>query len=56
MASLLHGPPSFKSAIHDNTELSKVDKFNYLRSMVTHGALEAISGLILTGANYDEAK
>ena len=46
---------SFKSAIHDNPELSKVDKFNYLRSMVTHGALEAISGLTLTGANYDEA-
>ena len=22
--------------------------------MVTHGALEAISGLTLTGANYDE--
>ena len=46
---------SFKSAIHENPELSKVDKFNYLRSMVTHGALEAISGLTLTGPNYDEA-
>ena len=46
---------SFNSAIHENPELSKVDKFNYLRSMVTHGALEAISGLTLTGANYDKA-
>lgn len=46
---------SFNSAIHENPELSKVDKFNYLRSMVTHSALEAISGLTLTGANYDEA-
>ena len=46
---------SFNSAIHENPELSKVDKFNYLRSMVTHGALEAISGLTLTDANYDEA-
>ena len=46
---------SFKSAIHQNPELSKVDKFNYLRSMVTHGALEAISGLTLNSANYDEA-
>ena len=45
---------SFNSAIHENPELSKVDKFNYLRSMVTHGALEALSGLTLTGANYDE--
>lgn len=46
---------SFKSAIHENPDLSKVDKFNYLRSMVTHGALEAISGLTLTAPNYDEA-
>ena len=38
---------SFNSAIHENPELSKVDKFNYLRSMVTHGALEAVSGLML---------
>ena len=46
---------SFKSAIHENSELSKKDKFNYLRYMVTNGALEAISGLTLTSANYDEA-
>ena len=46
---------SFSSAIHENPELSRVDKFNYLRSMVTHGALEAISWLTLTGANYDAA-
>lgn len=43
---------SFSSAIHANPDLSKVDKFNYLRSMVSHSALEAISGLTLTG---DEA-
>ena len=46
---------SFSSTIHENPELSSVDKFNYLRSLVTHSALEAISGLTLTGANYDEA-
>ena len=46
---------SFNSAIHENPELSKVDKFNYLRSMVTHAAAEAICGLTLTSANYDEA-
>ena len=38
-----------------DSELSKIDKFNYLRSMVTYWALEAISGLTLTSANYDEA-
>ena len=43
---------SFNSAIHANPDLSKVDKFNYLRSMVSHSALEAISGLTLTGDNY----
>ena len=31
---------SFNSAIHENSELSKIDKFNYLRSMITNGALE----------------
>ena len=46
---------SFNSAIHANPDLSKVDKFHYLRSMVSHSALEAISGLTLTGDNYDEA-
>ena len=46
---------SFNSAIHSNSDLSKVDKFNYLRSMVSSSALEAISGLTLTGDNYDEA-
>ena len=46
---------SVSSTIHENPELSRVDKFNYLISLVTHSALEAISGLTLTGANYDEA-
>ena len=46
---------SFNSAIHENPELSKVDKFNYLRSMITHAASEAISGSTLTSANYDAA-
>ena len=46
---------SFNSAIHENPELSKVDKFNYLRLMVTYAASEAICGLTLTSAKYDEA-
>ena len=46
---------SYRSAIHDNTALSEIDKFNYLKSLLTRGALEAVSGLALTAANYREA-
>ena len=46
---------SFKSAIHDNTTLSDIDKFNYLRSFLERSAREAIAGLTLTGPNYKEA-
>ena len=46
---------SFESAIHNSEELSDVDKFNYLRSLLKEGAYDAISGLTLTSANYEEA-
>ena len=46
---------SYKAAIHDNPDLTDVDKFNYLRSLLEGPALEAISGLTLTSANYQEA-
>lgn len=46
---------SFNSAIHSNPSLSSVDKFNYLRSLVELSAAEAIAGLTITSANYDEA-
>ena len=46
---------SYKSAIHDNASLSDIDKFNYLRSLLQGSALDAISGLTLTAANYKEA-
>ena len=46
---------SFKAAVHDNDGLSEVDKFNDLRGLLQHTALESISGLSLTGANYQEA-
>ena len=36
-------------------ELSNIEKFNYLRSLLTHSAAEAISRLALTAANYKEA-
>ena len=46
---------SYESAIHKNPTLSEIDKFNYLKSLLDHTAHEAIAGLTLTSANYDEA-
>ena len=46
---------SFESAIHNNVELTDVDKFNYLRSLLDRSARDAISGLTLSSANYKEA-
>ena len=46
---------AFKAAVHDNGVLSDIDKFNYLRGLLQRSALEAISGLALTAANYREA-
>ena len=46
---------SFDSAIHQNTGLNEVDKFNYLRSLLRGSARDAVSGLMLTEANYAEA-
>ena len=46
---------SFKAAVHDNTELTKIDKFNYLTSLLEGAAAHSIQGLTLSGANYDNA-
>ena len=46
---------SFQSAIHDNKNLSKVEKFNYLKSVLEGSAARAIAGLTLTASNYDSA-
>ena len=46
---------SFESAVHNNDDLTDVDKFNYLRSLLELTAYEAISGLTLSSANYREA-
>ena len=46
---------TFNSSIHSNPTLSSVDKFNYLMSLVESSAAEAIAGLTITSANYDEA-
>ena len=46
---------TFESAVHRNPVLSDIDKFNYLTSLLESAASEAIAGLTLTAANYDEA-
>ena len=43
------------STVHENTELSDIDKFNYLSSQLQSSAAAAVSGLALTEANYPEA-
>ncbi|XP_065918882.1 uncharacterized protein [Dysidea avara] len=47
---------SFKSAVDENNDLSVVDKFNYLQSLLEGPAAKSIQGLPLTAANYDCAK
>ena len=46
---------SYESAIHRNPDLTDIDKFNYLQSLVEHSAAEAIAGLTLSSSNYGEA-
>lgn len=46
---------SFESAVHKNPNLSTVDKFNYLKSLLMGTAQSVITGLALTSANYDKA-
>jgi hypothetical protein len=42
---------SYTSAIHDSPDLSDIDKFNYLNSLLESKAAEAIAGLKITSAN-----
>ena len=46
---------SFESAVHKNPNLSSVDKFNYLKSLLTGTAQSSVAGLALTSANYEKA-
>ena len=46
---------AFNSSIHNNPSLSSVHKFNYLVSLLESSAAEAIAGLSITSANYEEA-
>ena len=46
---------SFEAAIHKNSKLAAIDKFNYLNSLLEKTASEAIARLAITNANYEEA-
>ena len=46
---------SFEAAVDSNLDLSNIEKFNYLSSLLEGTAREAIAGLSLTEANYTEA-
>ena len=46
---------SYASAVHNNRDLSAVDKLNYLKSLLERSAYDAIAGLTLSAANYSEA-
>ncbi|XP_068741701.1 uncharacterized protein [Montipora capricornis] len=43
----------FEAAVHDNVDLPNVQKFTYLRSVLTGNALKAIDGFEANGANYE---
>uniref|UniRef100_A0A1X7U524 CCHC-type domain-containing protein n=1 Tax=Amphimedon queenslandica TaxID=400682 RepID=A0A1X7U524_AMPQE len=46
---------SYKAAVHDNSDLLPVQKFTYLRSLLSRSAQECIAGLTSTEANDTEA-
>ncbi|XP_045157294.2 uncharacterized protein LOC123523709 [Mercenaria mercenaria] len=46
---------SFESSIHNNESLSDVQKFSYLRSLLSDDAARVIEGFQLTHSNYMQA-
>ena len=46
---------SFKSAIHENSNILTIDKFNYLNSLLEGNAARTVQGLTLTSSNYHAA-
>ena len=46
---------SLKSTVHDDKGMLKIDKFNYLNSLLEGTALRAIQGLPIIEQNYDHA-
>nr|GBM70276.1 hypothetical protein AVEN_62568-1 [Araneus ventricosus] len=45
----------FECTIHNNGNLSKTEKFTYLKSLLSGNALSAISGFVLSDRNYDSS-
>lgn len=45
----------FVTAVHQNPNLTKTNKFSYLRSYLTGIAANVVAGLPLTEASYDNA-
>ena len=45
----------FKSAIHTNSKLNNIDKFNYLITYLKDEPLDTIRGLTLSSENYSQA-
>ena len=45
----------FESTVDKNEHLSDVDKFSYLKNLLSSSAAATISGLTLTNGNYKEA-
>ncbi|XP_064488543.1 uncharacterized protein LOC135400644 [Ornithodoros turicata] len=45
----------FRTTVHDNEGLSKIEKFHYLRSLLHGPAAGAIAGLQTSEASYDDA-
>ncbi|XP_037522004.1 uncharacterized protein LOC119399261 [Rhipicephalus sanguineus] len=45
----------YRKAVHENEGLSKTEKFQYLRSLLTGPAMTAIRGLQATEACYEDA-
>ncbi len=46
---------AYKSAVHDDTFLAKVDKFKYLRGYLEEPAKSVVTGFSLKDADYDAA-
>ena len=46
----------FKSAVHDDVQLAKVDKFKYLRNYLAEPARSVVTGFALTDRDYDSAR
>ena len=46
---------SFQAAVHSNTKLTGVEKFNYLRSLLDGEASRTVSGFTLTNTNYEQS-